>query len=442
MNTFSDLFVSYRRDVSPVAGQYLNGLMQGGTRKNMERMEEAVPDSDHQSLHQFISNSTWDSQSVMDRVAEEADSIFENKSDSCLLIDESSFVKKGDKSVGVARQWLGCLGKVDNGQVGVFGSLCNGEHNVLIDGRLYLPIEWVDDKERCLKAKVPEEKIVFKTKDEIALEVVAHARDLGLSFGWVGADAGYGKGLSFCLDLEASKETFVVDIHSNQQIFEEEPVPYLPRATGKGRKPTLYKTDEKSMRVDKWALAQPASAWQRKTLRVGTKGTVTYEYLSKQVWVWKKGSDEVRLWHLIVRRDPESCSDYKYSFSNAPKNTSLKRLAFMQGQRYWIERSFEDGKNECGMADYQVRGWVGWHHHMALVMLAMLFMMEERIHNKKEHPLLSCSDIEILLSHFLPRRDTTKPEVIRQMKERHRRRQAAMESAAREKVKKRKKVPG
>lgn len=435
MKNYSDLFIPYRKDVSDKARHYVNGLMQAGKRKNMERMEEVVAGSEYESLQQFISDSPWSSESVMDRVAVNANTLIGNPTEACLLIDESGFAKKGKKSVGVSRQWLGRFGKVDNGQVGVFASLCNGTHSVLTDGRLYLPGEWTKDKQRCLEAKIPEEKIVFKTKDQLALEMVDHARELGLRYGWVGADAGYGKGLDFFFELERRQETFVVDIHADQLIFEESPSPYLPDKQAKGRKPTRYKTNKSSMRVDKWAKAQPASSWRKKTLRDGTKGKVTYEFLRKQIWVWKTHTNETRLWHLIIRRDPETCSDYKYSLSNASKTISLNRLAYMQGQRLWIERSFEDGKSECGMADYQVRGWVGWHHHMALVMMSLLFMLTERIRNKDEYPLLSCSDIETLLAHFLPRRDTTKEEVLRQMEKRHKKRQAATASILKRKTK-------
>ena len=111
---------------------------------------------------------------------------------------------------------------------------------------------------------------------------------------------------------------------------------------------------------------------------------------------------------------------------------STKTLAKTQGQRYWIERTFEDAKSESGMADYQVRKWRGWHHHMALVMLAMLFMLKERVRNADAAPLLSCADIELLLAYFLPRRDTDHDEVLQQMAERHRRRQASIDSARRE----------
>lgn len=193
--------------------------------------------------------------------------------------------------------------------------------------------------------------------------------------------------------------------------------------------------------MDKWVAAQPNKSWRKVTLRDSTKGTLTYEFLAFRVWLWVKDRQEVRRWHLIVRRNPDTHSDYKYSFSNAPKGTKLKRLVHMQGQRFWIERSFEDAKSECGMADYQMRGWVGWHHHMALVQMAMLFMLQERIESKEEYPLLSCGDIERLLAKFLPRRDITTDEIIRQVKKSHDKRKAAMESAARVHQKRKRRKP-
>ncbi len=134
---------------------------------------------------------------------------------------------------------------------------------------------------------------------------------------------------------------------------------------------------------------------------------------------------------MIVTKTLGTNPDTKVSLTNAPKRKTLKRLGWMQRQRYWIERAFEDAKSECGMADYQVRKWNAWHHHMALVMMAMLFMLSERIYHKDIYPLLSCADIEELLAHFLPRRDVTKGEVISQLEQRHRQRQKAIESHAR-----------
>ena len=131
----------------------------------------------------------------------------------------------------------------------------------------------------------------------------------------------------------------------------------------------------------------------------------------------------------VVRREVKAPQRIKYSVSNAPADTSMPRLASAQGQRFWVERSFQDGKSHVGMDDYQARGWKSWHHHMALVMMGMLFMLKERIEQQDEMPLLSCADIEILLAQFLPRRDRDADEVIRQLELRHEKRRASTESA-------------
>jgi SRSO17 transposase len=405
--------------------------MQAGTRKNMERMVEYVPESDHQAIHQFISNSRWQAQAVTDRVATNTDELIGSSRNACLLIDESGFAKKGKNSVGVARQWLGRLGKTDNGQVGVFSALCNKGYVTLINERLYLPEEWTTDPKRCLKAGVPKELIKHKSKEELALELILDARRSGIRYGWIGADAGYGKGLDFPIKLDSMEETFVIDIHKDQHIYKEEPKPKIPDYKGRGKRPTKYQVKQKPIRADKWVSQQPKSTWKRVKIRESTKGYLSYEVLTSRIWLWRKDTPQAHCWHLIVRRNSKTHGDYKYSLSNASEKTTRKRLAFMQSQRFWIERTLEDAKSECGMADYQMRGWTGWHHHMALVMMAMLFMLSERIRNKEEYPLLSCADIECLLARFLPRRDTAIDEVIAQMEIRHRRRQAAIDSANR-----------
>ena len=170
-------------------------------------------------------------------------------------------------------------------------------------------------------------------------------------------------------------------------------------------------------------------SWQRIAFRESTKGRLQADFLIQQVWTWDKSESKGRLRHLIVRLDIGAKEEIKYSLSNAPEGTTLDRLAFMQGQRYFVERAFQDAKSTVGLDHYQVRGWQAFHHHMTMVMLAMLYMLETRLTNKKDHPLLSCGDIENLLSHFLPRKDITEEEVLRQMETRHRQRQASIDSA-------------
>jgi len=400
------------------------------TRKNMERMEEHVVGADDQALQYMLTDAQWDSQAVMDQVAQEVNQLLGGDG-SCLLLDESGFEKKGEHSVGVARQWNGRLGKVDNCQVGVFAALGCGARASLIDYRLYLPESWSKDALRCKKMGIPESFRAFKTKSELALEMVRHQRQQGIKFAWVGADGGYGKEPAFLRGLEDMNEIFVVDVHKDQRIYLEDPQPIIPqkKSNPRGRKTSRYQAQTQSVRIDNWKEAQPEESWQRYKLRDSTKGELVVEILHQRVWLWDKNEANPHHWHLIVRRELNSPETCKYTLSNAPAETSTQQLAQMQGQRYWIERAFEDGKSESGMADYQARKWRSWHHHMALVSMAMLFMAEERELHRNEIPLLSFNDIETLLRTFLPRRDIDPDEVVRQMEKRHRRRQASIDNS-------------
>ena len=398
-------------------------------KKNMERMTEVVPESDEQVLQHFLSNSSWKERNVLDQVALEADRVIGGTENSALLIDESGISKKGTKSVGVSRQWNGRMGKVDNCQVGVFAALSRGPFVTLIDTRLYLLSKWTDDKTRCDAVGIPAEAQHFKTKPELALEMIQHARELGVRYSWVGADGLYGNDPAFLRPLDKQGEVFLMDIHKDQHIYLEDPEPRVPESSpGRGRKPCRKQSRLPPIRVDQWVKQQPESAWKKVTLRESTKGTLNVEILHHRVWLWNEIEEEAHHWHLLVRREIETPNEIKYSLSNAPKDVSSLKLAQMQGQRFWVERSFQDSKSHAGLSHYQARGWKAWQHHMALVMMSMLFMLEERIIQQEDYPLLSCSDIETLLAHFLPRRDLEVDEVVRQMEVRHHKRQASIDS--------------
>lgn len=427
---FQSHFQRGTRSVFKAASHYLKGLIQA-ERKNMERMEEAVVGADDQQLQHMLTNSKWDHRAVLDQVAQEADRHLGGSTESCLLIDESGVAKKGKHSVGVARQWCGRLGKVDNCQVGVFAALGRGHLATLTDVRLFLPEAWVADGQRCKKAGIPDQEQVYRSKAQLGLAMVDHQRTLGVRFSWVGADGGYGKDPAFLRGLEDRKEVFVVDVHKDQRIYLEDPQPVIAQVgqTGRrGRKPKKLKTQLDSHRVDQWVSEQSASDWIQVEVRDSTQGQLKIHVLHKRVWLWDGKETQAHCWHLIVRREPNDETRLKYTLSNADESTPIQRLALMQAQRFWVERSLQDGKSECGLADYQARKWTAWHHHMALVMMAMLFMLEERIRQQDDHPLLSCSDIESLLRTFLPRRDLDRDEVIRQMEKRHKKRQASTDS--------------
>ena len=380
-------------------------------------MAEVVPGTNAQALHHFLSHSPWDWRPVMNQVAQDLDALIGGDQDSCLLLDETCFAKKGTRSVGVARQWCGLQGKTDNCQVAVFAALVRGRWIGLLDTELYLPKEWVKDPERCTAAGVPEARQVLKTKPQLALEMVQRARRNGVRFSWVAADGAYGKDRALLRALDDAGETFVFDVRRDQRVDLED-----PRADDAAQR----------VRVDEWASSQPASAWQKVWVRHTTKGQLRVEALHRRIWVREEAKQrEARCWHLVVTREIGSPSTAKYSLSNASADTPLLRLVFMQRQRYWIERIFQEAKNEAGMDEYQARSWMAWHHHIALVMMAMLFLLRERLQGSDDLPLLSTNDVKILLARVLPRRDVDPEELIRQMQARHRKRQASIESAYR-----------
>lgn len=414
------------------ARQYACGLMQAGARKNMDRMAEIVPDSNARNLQQFLTHSKWDARQVIDQVAQEANELLGDPERTGLLIDESGFAKQGPMSAGVSRQWLGRLGKVDNGQVAVFGVLAKDRYSIPVDVKLYLPESWTENPERCEKAGIPTDERIFRTKIELAIEIVDHARQNGLQFGWVGADAGYGKGPGFCLALNQRQQCFVVDLHSDFSVYLEEPKPTTSNC--QGYQSARWCTDAERFEVKAIVDALKFDRQPIIKLRTTTRGPLNVKSVRLPVFVWDDKSGQAHRFFLLVTQILGANPQTKFSLCNAPETIDQKTLAWMQLQRYWVERAFEDAKSECGMADYQVRKWSAWHHHMALVMMAMLFMLYERMRHQDTYPLLSCSDIEELLSRFLPRRDVDQQEVIRQLEHRHRRRVSAIESHTRRKA--------
>ncbi len=404
---FAPFFQTQTRDNSEVAGKYLSGLVQA-QKKNMERMEEKVVESNEQALQHFVTNSPWNEDAVLDQVAKEGNKLLGGQENTCLLIDETSFAKKGNKSVGVARQYSGRAGKIDNCQVAVFTALIAGDKSLPLDFRLYLPKEWTDDTARCVAAGIPKDKIKFQTKCQQAVEMVKAAKERNVKFNWIGADAGYGKDPQFLGDLYDLGATFVIDVHKNQTIYFSNPT---------------EQPETPAQSVEKWVDQQAESNWKTITVRQSTKGKLIFDYLHVKAWIKTSHEKVYREIHLIIRRNHTGKDDLKFSVSNVPDSISIERLAYMQGQRFWIERAFEDSKGSLGMADYQLRKWRGWHHHMSLVLLAHLFLLRERLFNAEAFPLLSCQDIVTMLAFYLPKRDVTEEEIFRQLAVRHRKRE-------------------
>ena len=197
--SYAEHFISYRRDVSEKARQYASGLMQAGSRKNIYAISEVVPDTDERNLQQFITHSKWSTREVLDHVARDADELIGDTTDAALIIDESGFAKQGKMSVGASRQYLGRFGKVDNGQVAVFGVLAKGRFATAIDTRLYLPKEWTDDPQRCNRAGIPESEQVLRPKTNWLWKSLAGpSQRSALWLGWSRCGLWQRSGFSLC----------------------------------------------------------------------------------------------------------------------------------------------------------------------------------------------------------------------------------------------------
>lgn len=423
-------FIVHGRDVGGHARDYLTGLLGRNVRKSIGRIEEELPGSNYQGMQQFISDSPWDTDALMAQVRQDAEGVLGRHRDTALYLDETSFVKKGAASVGVQRQYCGRLGKLDNCQVGVFACLGRGERAALVDFRLFLPESWAQDQERCRKAKVPESARKHQTKAQLALEMVRQARREGLSYRWVGGDEVYGNNRNLTDALDDDGEVFLMDISSTHQLWDRDPSGPAPAGNGLGRPRTRgVVADPKAVKKSsaQWARSHFAAESREMTLRESTRGVLRAKIWVKEVWQWEPSDARARRRLLVVRQEEDGT--FKYSLSNAPQQTTWERLAYMQTQRFWIERAFQDAKGELGMADYEVRGWKGWHHHMALVCLALMFTLKERIAHAQSVPLLSVRDIVELLEIYLPRRSRDPDDVLAAMSRRHQTRKKLIDSA-------------
>jgi len=415
-------------DVIPNAHKYLCGLLQTEkTMRNMERIAEEVPDVDYQSMQQFISDSPWSSRAVMNKVARDAAQLLGGAGEVGLLLDETYFQKTGKSSVGVARQWNGRLGKVENSQVAVFAALACGDRATLIDCEFYLPREWTESPERLRKVRVPQERFAHKTKLELAKDIVDRQSLLEVGFDYVCADGLYGQSGIFCRELDDAGVEFLLHVHKDQAVYLEDPDPRVcETATGRGRQPSKLQAQTEAVRVGDLVASLKDCEWERLITRETTRGPLAIYAFSRPIWVWDGEEKKARSWTLFVRRDFES-GDLKYALSNDGGRLSTLNLARREMQRYRVERSFQDGKQEVGMADYQTRGWVAWHHHMALVMMAMLFITRVKMVHGDEMPMLSLADVRTMLAFFLPKAKVSKKEVFAQMLSRHEARKAATE---------------
>lgn len=383
-------------------------------------MVERVPKSNYQQLQHFISHSEWDAKGVMREVARNTNqSLAHLKGEQGLLLDESGNEKAGTGSVGVARQYIGNVGKVCNSQVGVYAGLCRTDKIGLVGARLYLPREWTQEKKRCEKAGVPAVERRYQTKPELALAIIEELEG-AVVYDWVGGDTIYGNSPELRKALRRRGAAYVLDVGEELKVCVEEPQPYLPQRAGKGRRRTRLVIAEEAIALKDLIGQIKAEEWKTFCYREGTKGKLVREAVLKKVWIWKKGTAEIEETQLLISRKSDE-SEVKYSLCDeSQKELSVETAVFRQMQRYWIERAFQEIKEQIGLAQYQVRGWGAWQHHIALTMMALHFILETQVENAEILPLMSCGDVKLMLGNILKNR-LDEPEIL--MKTIHQRHQ-------------------
>jgi len=325
----------------------------------------------------FLGQSSWPDDPLRGELALWVDQEIGNE-DGTLIVDESGFPKWGDKSVGVARQYCGATGKIDNCQMGVFLAYASAAGHTLLDERLYLPEEWARDAKRRQEAGVPD-GVVFRTKPELALELI---RCVGpkVRHGWVTYDEGYGKDPGFLSGLEELDERYIGEVPKSCRVWLRRPRVSGPKPGRKGRrsrKPRVAADQAKPQAVEEIAAALPASTWKRLSFREGTKGTQQAHFVRVRVVAERDDLPGPDLW-LVVERSCDQTPYIKYYLSNAASDCPLLEMVQAGHSRWPIEDCFLRGKQEVGLDDYEVRGWRGWHHHMTLAMLALWFLVLQK----------------------------------------------------------------
>jgi len=423
VNSYKVYFTNGTKEVSRNAHAYVQGLFKSEKKKaTCTGMSEVLQNVRSQNLNHLLTGSPWCYKEVMTQVSSKSNKDLKNHPDTCLLLDDFSFAKKGEKSVGVAHQYLGCLGKKANGQVVVGLTQNCGTHNSIVNARLYLPKCWTSNVTRMEQAGVPWEYQSFKTKPEIALDLIDESLKNGLHFNWLDMDSGYGRSLPLLRKLENRDIIFVADIPADMQIYEQQPILYIPaKKEGRGRPSTKLVTDSVRIEVRKFQEQLSPQDWRTIAVRDATKGDVLIQGYKTRIWVWDKDKTKTQSYILYIKKPLNYDDKISYSLLNVADDLPLERIAFMQGQRFFVEHTYKEGKNQVGLGDAQVRSWQGLHKHLALCMMALHFLMQCRMNTQKlgfKH--FTANDFKELICFLIPNKINSVEELIERLKSKYR----------------------
>lgn len=377
--TFMVPFVSTfrRQEPSAHAHTYVRGLLSEVERKNVESIAYRFG-QDRLPLQRFIGWAEWDEaplrQELTRQVAEQL-----GQADGVLVFDPSAFAKSGPESVGVARQWCGRLGKVDHCQVAVYLGYVSGAGHTLVDMRLYLPKAWTQDPARLDKAGVPHDRRGYRSRHQLALDMLQERGAL-LPHGWIAGDDEMGRPYWFRRRLAHLGERYLLAVPGNTLMRDLETAP--PESSSRGRRPK-----RPWQRIEQWSASLAQDAWTTIDVRDGAKGPLVVDIVKRRVAARtpqrQEGHEETVVVVRYRDRDRQEVVTVDFYLSNGTAQTSLATLAGVAKAEHRIEECLQRSKSEAGLADYEVRNWMGWHHHQTLSLIATWFLVTETRRGKK-----------------------------------------------------------
>ena len=339
---------------------YLRVLLSPVKRKNGWQVAEEAGEATPYAMQHLLDRAKWDPDGVRDELRSYVTEMLGDEA-AVLVIDETGFLKKGSKSVGVQRQYSGTAGRIENCQVGVFLSYASPKGACLLDRELYLPKSWTQDRERCREAWVPAE-VGFATKPELAARMLWRTLDAGVKVSWVTGDTVYGSNPRLRAGLEARSQAYALGVRCHEWV----------------------EVSGQRVRVDRLAKGLSASQWQSLSAGAGAKGPRLYDWAA--VALSSPAKAGWQRWLVVRRSLPGAAVQQKlaYFLIFAKPGTTLEAMVQAIGSRWTVEQCFEVGKGEVGLADYEVRSWHGWYRHVTLALVAQAFLTVVRDQSQEE----------------------------------------------------------
>lgn len=344
-----------RSEPRTTARAYLTGLLSGVERKNSWTLSEHAGHQVPDGMQRLLSTADWNPDEVRDDLRDYVARHLGDP-DGVLIIDETGFLKKGTRSAGVARQYSGTAGRVENCQIGVFLTYATDHGRTFLDRELYLPKTWTDDADRCATAGVPNGR-GFATKPDLAATMITHALDAGVPARWVTGDSVYGKSYRLRTTLEARGMFYVLAVPVNHHVIAKQ-----------GFIGTEYRADELIASLS-------GRSWRTRSAGDGAKGQRRYSWVRARINGVR--DPDAEYW-LMARRSLANPLDIAYFICHTPRRVTLTEMARVVGVRWAIEETFQTAKGQTGLDHYQVRTYTGWYRHMTLSMLAHAFLTVAR----------------------------------------------------------------